>query len=292
MNRLRWMACLVCASLPACGGRLIVDPAPLVIATDSLPNELVDESYRAELTTDDNVSATWRIVSGSLPPGLSLNAQTGVVAGTALTAGTFEFMVEAQENALVSRRGRKGFSITIIERLQVNPNLEFARIDEPYSDSFTVSGGIAPYTFELIGLPGGLDIDEMTGTVSGTPRVANEGLQIEVTVTDSGDPQQTAIARGLFVVLPRAVSVATLSLPDGRVRRTYVEQLEAVDGTAPYTWAVIAGVLPDGVRLNLDTGVISGVPSRVQTAMFTVKVTDSGVPPTSGTKEFTMRIDP
>jgi hypothetical protein len=41
---------------------------------------------------------------------------------------------------------------------------------------------------------------------------------------------------------------------------------------------VTAGSLPQGLRLNKATGVISGTPKRAGTAKFTITVTDSGTP--------------
>jgi hypothetical protein len=94
------------------------------------------------------------------------------------------------------------------------------------------------------------------------------------------------------------VQITTTELPDGIVNLAYSQKLTAADGAAPLTWRVTAGTLPDGpdgmpeqnLRLNSNTGVISGTPGAPGTWTFTVEVTDSDVPPTSDSEEFTIEV--
>ena len=51
--------------------------------------------------------------------------------------------------------------------------------------------------------------------------------------------------------------------------------LQAIGGTAPYTWAISSGSLPAGLSLNTSTGAITGTPTTAGTSSFTVRVTDS-----------------
>ena len=65
-----------------------------------------------------------------------------------------------------------------------------------------------PYTVSVTGLPAGLGSDPTTGTISGTPLAANEGLHLEFEVMDSGDPQQADAQDGLLVIHPPAVTAS------------------------------------------------------------------------------------
>ena len=48
-------------------------------------------------------------------------------------------------------------------------------------------------------------------------------------------------------------------------------------GTAPFSWTVTSGQLPPGLTLNPSTGVIQGVPNKLGTYKFSVRVTDSAI---------------
>jgi len=56
-------------------------PCACVVTTDSLPDGVCGEAYSATIEVE-GVIGTFVITSGSLPPGLTLNAETGVVSGT------------------------------------------------------------------------------------------------------------------------------------------------------------------------------------------------------------------
>ncbi len=72
-----------------------------------------------------------------------------------------------------------------------------------------------------------------------------------------------------------ALVIDPITLPDADWNQAYgPHTLTASNGQPPYTWAVSAGALPPGVTLA-TSGVISGTPTIVTTADFTVQVTDA-----------------
>ena len=74
-------------------------PNPLVITTTSLPAARRNKNYNRTLAATGGVTPyVWNLASGSLPPGLSLNASTGVISGKATTLGTYAFTVQVRDS--------------------------------------------------------------------------------------------------------------------------------------------------------------------------------------------------
>ena len=68
---------------------------------------------------------------------------------------------------------------------------------------------------------------------------------------------------------PMPPTIIAKNLPDGMEGEAYSIRLTA-KGTAPITWSIVSGVLPEGLSLNEVTGEISGTPAGEGTEVFTV----------------------
>jgi hypothetical protein len=70
----------------------------------------------------------------------------------------------------------------------------------------------------------------------------------------------------------------------------YSQTLQGSGGTPPYTWSILAGILPKGLFLNPSSGQISGnVSAWAVTETFTVELSDhNGV---TTTKQFTITVN-
>ncbi|MBQ9565449.1 MAG: putative Ig domain-containing protein [Synergistaceae bacterium] len=53
-----------------------------VITTETLLDAEAGTAYSAKVEATGTTPITWSVTDGSLPPGLSLNASTGVISGT------------------------------------------------------------------------------------------------------------------------------------------------------------------------------------------------------------------
>jgi Putative Ig domain len=67
------------------------------------------------------------------------------------------------------------------------------------------------------------------------------------------------------------------SLPNGAVNVPYSATVHVTrgTGTSPFTWSITSGSLPAGLSLNGGTGAITGTPTTIVDASFTVQVTDA-----------------
>lgn len=69
--------------------------------------------------------------------------------------------------------------------------------------------------------------------------------------------------------------VSTTAADFGVVGNAYTSAVETTGGTAPFTWTLFGGVLPTGLSLNAGTGVVSGIPTTVETPTAVFTVTDN-----------------
>jgi len=156
-----------------------------------LPSGQVGASYSATLVAAPiEVPSTWAITSGSLPPGLDLDEETGTIYGTPTKAGTYVFFVFITDNTGPS--AQQGFSITIAVKpiTFVYTYLPDAMEGDSYSEEIEVEGGDSPYTFSLVSgkLPSGLTLN-YEGTIHGKPAKGTAGsYTFIIEATDDSSP--------------------------------------------------------------------------------------------------------
>ena len=130
------------------------------------PGGEVGVAYSDQLTVTGGTSPfTWSVSSGTLPPGVTLGASTGLLSGTPTTAGTYSFTVKVTDSSGLS--GTEAASLTII----AGPSLTFAAppggwTNTVYGDTLTESGGTSPFTWSVSSgsLPGRASASAPTGT--------------------------------------------------------------------------------------------------------------------------------
>lgn len=70
------------------------------------------------------------------------------------------------------------------------------------------------------------------------------------------------------------LSIPATVLSRGRLTLPYRETVTARGGVGPFFWSLESGTLPEGLALD-STGVISGLPARIDSTGFTVRVRDA-----------------
>ena len=208
---------------------------------------------RPDSFSPDDSPYTVKVVNPGIPVPAGTNAH---LLSNAVTAGTNPSWVTAT---------------TVVYNISAPSSITLEATDTEGSDiDYSVVTGT---------LPAGLSLDEETGVISGTfSGSANEGDVTSVTVraTDAGGNfldkafDFTANAAPIW-------TTAAGALDGGGLGNAYSYQLVASGGTqgGALTYTIQSGALPDGLSLS-TSGLISGTPTTLESASFTVRVTDEG----------------
>ncbi|PYI39323.1 hypothetical protein CVS30_04990 [Arthrobacter psychrolactophilus] len=271
---------------------LFSSPAALVLGPTSLPDPVAGDSYSAQLvTTGGYGDFSYAVTSGTLPTGLVLAPDTGLISGTPTAVGSYGFTVTSTDVATAGPNPvsvNRSYTLVVpAVPLQLVGQLPQAHVGSTYTGALAASGGTGPYTFVLQpeeSLPAGLSL-AANGLLTGTPELAGT-FDVAVKVTDVYGSASNLT--GSLTVAP-LITVAPGTLPDAQTGSAYSQQLTASGGAASYTFAVTDGALPDGLTLSAD-GALTGTPTVHGSSSFTVTAKDAGN--FSGTKDYTVSVKP
>jgi hypothetical protein len=239
----------------------------------------------------DGVSATnsptYSVISGSLPPGISLNSSTGAITGTPTTVGTYNFTVQAANGggsvtAALSIQVIVPFSIGVGNITNVTENsfvFGYLATNEenasPANVSFSISpaGTISPPTSFVVNAGA---VDNGTRTVTGLSAATTYTLTLSMssggdTVTDT-EFVTTATPAPSFTDSSVTFSATTT--------QAYSDGVSATNTTS---YSVFSGSLPPGINLNTSTGALTGTPTTTGTYNFVIRATGPGGNTNTGT---------
>jgi hypothetical protein len=170
------------------------------IETPSLPNGAVGVSYNATLTANGGTAPyNWSINKGTLPVGLSLDSDTGIISGMPTTGGDSTFTVKVSDNSTPVKSAKQRYTIAVAgnETLIITTTDMADGVEgTAYNATVLMLGGIPPYTWSIIhgNLPDGLAIDTTSGVISGNAtKKGNYNFTIQV--SDNSTPVNSATQR-------------------------------------------------------------------------------------------------
>ena len=246
-----------------------------VIQTTSLPSAMQNSKYSAALSAYGKSPITWKVSSGNLPDGLTLDSSTGVISGTPTTKKTYSFTVTAS-NSLGSVS--KVFSIVVTDVPEITTKSITAYAGYNMSETLELNTDISA-VWEVDDLPKRLTLDADTGTISGKPSKAGEYTLNVTAATTAG------VSTGTITLTvnekPVKASIKTSKLSQITIGSAVTDTLE-YKGTEPVTFAFPEG-LPDGLTFNNSTAAFSGTPTTA--GNYVIKATASNIVNTLTGKE-------
>jgi Putative Ig domain. len=257
---------------------------PVSVTTSSPINATLNASLTVVMTATGGVGLpyVWSVAAGSqLPPGFMLDTISGFLSGTPTTLGTFNFTVQATDNAGgVATKAlvmivQAGLAITTASPA---PN---AAVGMSYALTFAATGGYPPLTWTVDSgtLPAGLSLDPATGALTGTPLAAG-AFSFVIRATDSLKATATKSfsitinpAGGRLLVSSNALTFGAPAAGDAPAPQN-LAVVSTADQPLPFTVQIDGGAgVPKPAWLS--AGLLQGsTPARIP-----VTVDQAGLPP-------------
>ena len=229
-----------------------------------------------ELPTASGGSAPYTYAATGLPAGLSFAAATRIISGTPTTIGSS--IITYTVTDANSQSFEFQFSIRIVAQVLILPDPADRLLQVGSSYSFTLApatGGTAPYTYTLFGLPPGMAFDQELREVAGVPTMPAV-YNLILTARDSGDPSQTVAQQFVLTIS----SASDLSIPTVADRDfvpgasiTPITLPAATGGVPDYTYIVTG--LGEGLMFDPEARQITGTPSAQGERNVTYRVQDA-----------------
>jgi hypothetical protein len=288
----------------------------LEITTINLPNAIVGQPYSFQLRAKGGSGTYvqwWNAASSrySMPDWMTLNESTGILTGTPQAGDVTENLQigmavrdsagnERQGYVYINIRQPGADSFTVLNRITNTVQWEQTRTGSTfYAELAPLDGYTMPHVITVTrSRPGQPNLILTFDThyryeyLRSNPRLRgitiNSGIAAGDIITITGDATGDGGDDGGML------RIVTETLPDATVNAPYSFTLQAAGGLPPYEWSTLGKYpLPDWLKLNRTTGVISGTPPEAKVETIAFKVNDQSVVGINeATKYITLTINP
>jgi len=206
-----------------------------------------------------SLGSRFAIVAGSLPNGVRLDADAGVISGTPEITGTWQATI-----AVTSPQGSRSdavvsFFVDDPHHAANYPNRIRGSVGSPLTITPFEVNSHGETSFELVcgSLPSGMQLDASTGVISGTPTAADPApAPLRVRMTDDYGSVDSS-----FIVTSEVGQIPWLRYPEyseigSGLVATIIPTVSGMPSVASFE---IDGELPEGLDFDPRSGVISGI---------------------------------
>ncbi len=255
--------------------------SPVSIVTTLIPaTDRLDPGYSIQLQAIGGKPGTytWSTAPAALPPGITLSS-SGLVSGQATTPGSYPFTVQVADSAVPANTTTQNYTLNVSATpltLQFVLTPPDGVVGQPYTSTpLAVNGGTTPYIWTATGLPAGLAINPTSGTISGTPTVANPGgSTVTIKATDAATPAES-IPYSPAIRIGSVIAITPLTLPAGAIGVPYSVQLNASGGIGGLGFGPPSPA--QGVLLS-SSGLLTIANPQASSITFSINVHDGSQP--------------
>jgi hypothetical protein len=244
--------------------------------------------YDTQITVRDGTPPyRFSVFSGALPEGIRLDDRTGVLSGVPTVPGSYSGKIRVADSDNLAGYVEWALEVVRVPSIR-GPAASIAGLVGAavgYRPAVTCPADPCRYEMAFGSLPNGVTLDASSGSISGIPTQPGTFVVL-LRATDAAGRDATAPVT-LTIAPPLAIS--TSEVPNAITGVAYQELIAGDGGAPPYAWAITAGALPAGLRLN-SGGSITGVPGDSGSSLFSVTVTDRDG--RSFIRELSLRTDP
>jgi len=230
---------------------------------------------------------SWSISSGSIPGGSlqsnCTNTAACTVSGTPVSSGPYSYTLQLADS---SQNVTQTFSGTIAALVTATCNASPVTFEtgESYLVSCSLTGGISPFTWSVIGtLPSGVTGPSPTSGTStsvGGTFAGTGSFSFQVKVADSASTSQSSTSGSFSATVVAGPTYNCTSTSSLEANVPYSMSCMATGGTGGYTWGTTS--LPSWLTLMSSgaNATISGTPgsANVGSVSYALHVTDSASP--------------
>ena len=249
----------------------------------------VDSPFTVLLPGATGGNAPYTYTISGLPETLTFNPDTRWISGTPTASGLHQVTFTATDRDLdpVSQT----FELNIAaDNKPTEPSVDDLHMKVTRAFNLELPAGAngdPPYVYTVSVLPSGLDFDDQTRFISGTPDTPGM-TNVTYTVTDDdGDPISTDFKVTVYP-MPSLIDVPDISIMQGDLYTLVLP--EVTGGRSPFGYT--AGGLPTGLQFIELTRTITGTPTTVETVNVTYEATDEDGDKYSVTFEIDVSQDP
>lgn len=249
----------------------VLQKAPTSITPATIGSIYTNAATAITFASNAIPSANFEVSAGTLPAGLSLNATTGQLAGTATTTGPYAFTIRISNDRGSLEQAYSGQVTDGTPTVFTPSALPSIDATDSVSVQITADGNPTPtYAIHSGSLPTGLTLSS-SGLLSGST-TATGAYSFTVRATNAGGSADITYSGDIRPKAPSAITPASL----GNLYMTQSVNITVASVAYPsVVLSISAGALPTGLAFNTGTGVISGTPTAAGAYSFTIDATQS-----------------